>query len=154
MKICTSCNQLLPLSSFGNHKLGKDGLRSRCKPCEVAKNAEYRKTIGGRTVLEEYRKKKEVKEAIHKAHIRWAQSEKGRSVLRDLRIKHALQLKARAKVAAEILQGRIQKHPCLVCGSIEKIEAHHPDYRKPLYVVWLCKKHHTEVHLKLSQEAA
>jgi hypothetical protein len=41
--------------------------------------------------------------------------------------------------------GLIEKEPCEVCGSIEA-EAHHPDYSKPLEVVWLCRKHHKAAH--------
>jgi hypothetical protein len=40
--------------------------------------------------------------------------------------------------------GTVKPLPCLVCG--EKAEAHHPDYSDPLFPVWLCKKHHLDVH--------
>jgi hypothetical protein len=40
--------------------------------------------------------------------------------------------------------GKIAPLPCLVCG--EKAEAHHPDYSRPLDVVWLCPSHHREAH--------
>ena len=30
------------------------------------------------------------------------------------------------------------------CGKIG--EAHHPDYSKPLDVIWLCSEHHAQVH--------
>jgi hypothetical protein len=33
--------------------------------------------------------------------------------------------------------------PCEVCG-LEKSEAHHENYSKPLEINWLCKKHHAE----------
>jgi hypothetical protein len=36
--------------------------------------------------------------------------------------------------------------PCEVCGSTNKIQAHHDDYSKPLNVRWLCAKHHIELH--------
>lgn len=32
-----------------------------------------------------------------------------------------------------------------LCKS-EKVEAHHFDYRFPLLVMWLCKKHHVGIH--------
>lgn len=38
-------------------------------------------------------------------------------------------------------RGEIVKTPCEVCGD-PKSEAHHPDYSRPLYVIWLCKPHH------------
>jgi len=41
--------------------------------------------------------------------------------------------------------GKVDKLPCEVCG-IEKTEAHHDDYTKPLDVRWLCRKHHVEHH--------
>lgn len=44
-----------------------------------------------------------------------------------------------------IRRGLIQRQPCADCGSI-KAEAHHPDYDRPLDVVWLCRKHHKAAH--------
>ena len=41
--------------------------------------------------------------------------------------------------------GAITQQPCVVCGD-NKVHAHHPDYSKPLDVVWLCQKHHVAVH--------
>ena len=35
---------------------------------------------------------------------------------------------------------------CSKCGAEGRIEAHHPDYSKPLEVIWLCRIHHVEAH--------
>lgn len=35
---------------------------------------------------------------------------------------------------------------CTKCGSAKRIEAHHPDYAKPLDVIYLCKRCHVAVH--------
>lgn len=52
---------------------------------------------------------------------------------------------AHDKVYYAIKTGKITKKPCEVCGSMSA-EAHHCDYNKPLDVMWLCKKCHTEWH--------
>lgn len=44
-------------------------------------------------------------------------------------------------VATAIRSGRLVRQPCEICGA-RRVEAHHPDYRKPLAVEWLCYRHH------------
>ncbi len=41
--------------------------------------------------------------------------------------------------------GFMEKEACEDCGD-ENTEAHHPDYTKPLEVVWLCSLHHHKRH--------
>lgn len=52
-----------------------------------------------------------------------------------------------ARVAAALKSGRLIRMPCVECGAVNS-QAHHPDYAKPLEVVWLCHKHHLERHGK------
>lgn len=54
---------------------------------------------------------------------------------------------ARQKVLIAVRNGSLVKQPCKECGAL-KVEAHHPDYSKPLDVIWLCKKHHMEYDKK------
>ena len=74
----------------------------------------------------------------------------------DYKIKNTLRMKkylsnpynrekhyARNKVWRNIKTGKLIKSPCLICGAI-KVEAHHKDHSKPLEIIWLCRKHHTE----------
>ena len=51
---------------------------------------------------------------------------------------------AQAKVFRALFSGKLTKQPCFICG--EKAEAHHPDYSRPLDVVWLCSSHHKQAH--------
>lgn len=37
--------------------------------------------------------------------------------------------------------------PCEICKDV-KADGHHPDYTKPLEVIWLCRLHHKEQHAK------
>jgi hypothetical protein len=41
-------------------------------------------------------------------------------------------------------RGRLVPQPCQVCGGVA--QKHHPDYSRPLDVVWLCRSCHLEVH--------
>jgi len=47
--------------------------------------------------------------------------------------------------------GKIKKKPCEICGD-PNTEAHHPDYGKPLEVVWLCDYHHKEEHKRIKRD--
>ena len=41
--------------------------------------------------------------------------------------------------------GLIERGQCIQCGNANP-EAHHPDYSKPLLIIWLCKAHHMSYH--------
>ena len=58
--------------------------------------------------------------------------------------KHPERRNASIMVGNALRCGRIVRQPCWVCG--DKAQAHHPDYGRPLDVVWLCPPHHAEVH--------
>lgn len=42
----------------------------------------------------------------------------------------------------------IKPDACTHCGKSIKLEMHHPDYARPLDVVWLCEKCHIQLHMK------
>ena len=145
MKICTSCKQELSLDNFGRHKCSRDGLRTRCKPCEVAANTEYRKTASGAARLRAYRSQQHVAEKMREASSKWLNSPHGRKKKREVESRYPERKQARKVVNWAIRSGKMARLPCEVCGE-SKSEAHHDDYRKPLDVRWLCVKHHSEWH--------
>lgn len=49
-------------------------------------------------------------------------------------------------VAFALRAGLISRQPCEVCGSVERVHAHHDDYKKPLAIRWLCVQHHLDEH--------
>lgn len=57
---------------------------------------------------------------------------------------------ARNQVRIAVKKGLLKKEPCY-CGEV-KVEGHHPDYSKPLEVIWACKKHHVELD-KMKRES-
>ena len=65
--------------------------------------------------------------------------------------KHQLQAHAQGKVNNAIKAGKIQRgNACVLCEKTDdNIDGHHPDYRKPLFVIWLCHKCHMQHHENL-----
>lgn len=53
-----------------------------------------------------------------------------------------------------MLDGTLVKQPCEMCGTTERVQAHHADYGKPLEVQWLCHSHHRQHHIALLYAAA
>lgn len=58
---------------------------------------------------------------------------------------------AKRAVYCAVSAGTLVPSPCWVCGVL-KTEAHHVDYSTPLSVVWLCRKHHRQLHAEFHQE--
>lgn len=55
--------------------------------------------------------------------------------------------RAREQLRSKVRNGKISKGICVVCKS-KKTEAHHPNYAKPLDVIWYCRKDHKKLHSK------
>lgn len=57
-----------------------------------------------------------------------------------------VQAKERAREAFN--RGEIQKPLfCEICGQIKKLDRHHPDYSKPLKIMWICRKCHKNIKI-------
>lgn len=74
--------------------------------------------------------------------------------MRKNRLKHSeLSISQRKKANCRsysnvlVRKGMIAKKPCEICGET-KVEIHHEDYSKPRELIFVCKKHHKEIHKK------
>ena len=54
-------------------------------------------------------------------------------------------IKARSDANHAIRDGKLKREDCKACGR-KDAQMHHHDYKKPLEVVWLCRKCHWEEH--------
>lgn len=54
-------------------------------------------------------------------------------------------VEAQKEVHRTLRKGIILKRACLMC-NLTRTVAHHPNYKKPLQVVWVCKPHHHQIH--------
>ena len=67
---------------------------------------------------------------------------------RNFRIKNGYARDSvRLKVFRAVKSGKIKRGRCEVCQK-GGAEGHHPDYSKPLEVIWLCPLHHKDMHRK------
>lgn len=169
MKKCTKCEETKPLDDFRKSSRYKDGHYSRCKKCMQ----EYEKTNLNQERKRELRTKyrennrerirEQDREAYHqdpekfreKARIsqkKYFQTDKGREKYKQqglkLRKKYPEKARARSLLSNAICAGKIiRPSKCSLCRCDKGIiESHHPDYSKPLDVIWVCKSCHFMVH--------
>ncbi len=83
---------------------------------------------------------------------KWRKSKDGKHYLKRYLETHPVQKHAHYELRNAVRKKIIRRQPCGVCGL--RAEGHHPDYTKPLKVVWLCQKHHKELHRKLKKNLA
>ena len=60
------------------------------------------------------------------------------------------QAQAHHAVSRAVRLGLLTRQPCEEQGCTDPhTEAHHDDYSKPLAVIWLCRTHHRQRHIRL-----
>ena len=136
-KVCFKCKQEKDLSEFYKHNQMKDGHLNKCKECTKSDVSIHRAMNIDK--IREYDRLRgylphRVKNNIERTKI--YRSEKPEAY------------KSHTTVNNAINRGRLTKKPCAVCGSTERVEAHHEDYSRPLDVIFLCSVHHHAVHHK------
>jgi hypothetical protein len=128
-----------------------DGYMGKCKVCHKAnikdareRNAEHYKEFD--------RKRANLPHRI-KARAEYAQTKAGKDAhqrsVKKWQIKHPNRRAASHILNNAVRDGKIVRLPCFICGA--KAHAHHPDYDRPLDVIWLCPKHHYETHAMVNE---
>lgn len=133
MKKCFKCLKDLPLSEFYKHVSMSDGHLNKCKSC--TKNDVSKHRQDNLEYIREYDRMRSSQP--HRL-------EKNKQVTEAWRVSHPKRRSAQITLGNAVRRGLVKKCPCMVCGA--KAEAHHPDYDRPLDVVWLCRSHHMQAH--------
>jgi len=133
-KKCSCCGKekIYNLEFFMPDKRTKSGMAGRCRKCHRKISKLYSRKY--RQEHPEWKKEsnKKCKNIINKCVRRWI-------------IKHPKKLKAKILAGKALKNGKLQKQKCKICKKI-KTEMHHPNYNKPLKIIWLCKLHHKQLH--------
>ena len=136
-RICGLCRIKKPLEQYQRNKSNPLGRAYWCKECR----REFDRERNLRPDRKLYIKQ-------------WEQSGRGKELRSLARKKDRLQNKdkycARRLLNKLIKESLIKRMPCEICGK--EGNGHHPDYTKPVEVVWLCRKHHAELNRKLTTE--
>lgn len=138
------------LELFIGNKPSKHGRANICKTCHLKRMKEYSETDHGKTILNKSRRKWEknnpelfqniVKEYRSSEHYK----KLSREYVNNFRAKYP------EKIHAQSLARRIPLNgSCGLCGTIERLERHHPDYSKPREIQTLCKPCHVRLHAGL-----
>jgi hypothetical protein len=133
MKTCFKCGTEKPLEEFYTHPRMADGHLNKCKECtkrdvRVDRQTNPRSREYDRRRYRDNPERKRI--LIEKA--------------REARLLNPIKYRARTALGNAVRSGRIAKPTtCSVCGCTpRKLEGHHPDYLKPLEVVWCCTTCH------------
>lgn len=148
-KQCFKCRMVQPLDEFYPHPAMADGHLNKCKTCAKIDVAARIKNLwhNPRWVQQE-RERCRLKQANYRALGLAAPSTQ--EARKRWRRRNPEKVKAHEMVKRAQKSGLIPKQSqCEGCGAIGvRLERHHPDYRKPLEVRWLCCGCHRFIHRK------
>ncbi len=141
-KQCRQCGEYLPLAEFYRHSQMADGHLNKCMDCVKARVSRHRRANDSVREYDRQRALNPERTALRN------------NVSERYRIENPHRVNASTKVRRAILSGKMEKEPCAFCGRTDNIHAHHPDYDKPLDVVWLCVQCHRRLHAILPKHSA
>lgn len=142
-KVCISCGQQKPEGDFYKNKNMKDGRINKCGSCYRKQCTDYR-----RATLEKRRQKE-----VERSRAR-NQTDKQKGAVCLWKSENRAFVLAQKKLQYAVISGLVSRWPvCAVPDCERKPEAHHPDYDRPLDVVWLCRSHHQQAHHSINKES-
>lgn len=90
--------------------------------------------------------RKKLREYNRKYNSKW-RKKNGYHNEKESALRYPEKERARRILRKAVSLGKVKKLSCKKC-NFSKTEAHHPDYARPLKVIWLCRQCHSKLHLK------
>jgi len=149
MKTCRECGVEKQLDNFYKHFAMADGHLNKCIDCVKSRISKHRDQ--NLEKIRQYDKHRSMLPHRVQARKEYGKTEKGKiaktKALKNYYEKYPLKRASHVITNNAIRDGKlVRQENCSECNSIEKIEAHHDDYTKPLDVRWLCNKCHRNWH--------
>jgi hypothetical protein len=149
-KVCISCKLTAPIFDFYKHPMMADGHLNKCKTCCKKHANEHR--ANNLEAVRAYDRSRSMLPHRVAARDLYQQTDAGK--LAHQQANKRWQELQPIRRAANLILGRAVKNRRIIKPNLcqaqdcteTKLEAHHPDYDRPLDVVWLCNKHHRECH--------
>jgi hypothetical protein len=141
-KECRGCNRELSLTEYYAHPDTPDRRFGKCKACHIAyvRHRYYRKRQDPDWREKERARQNEKHHRLYATGWKWVWHDAPDEVKKA----------ARLAIRNAVRRGDVKRPKrCQVCKKVGKVrgpEAHHPDYHKPLDVVWVCRKCHAKIH--------
>lgn len=152
-KQCFKCQQVKSIDDFYRHSKMADGHLNKCKECTKvdvnknrAANLEY---------YQEYDRNRFQNDPERRAFQldqtrEWMRNNPGKlaEVQSQWKARNPEKRQCHLSLASAIAKGTVVKSAsCQSCGTSDgRIHGHHPDYTKPLDVMWLCASCHFRQH--------
>jgi len=151
-KICRQCGVSKNLDLFYTHPQMADGHLNKCIECVKARICKYGKDNPEKVRIACREKMRRPKyRALNKAWLA-ANPERAQAIQDRWLEKNFDKRKAEWTFRNAVRDGKVIKADHCQhesgCTVIDRLEGHHPDYSKPLEVVWLCLTHHGETRHK------
>jgi hypothetical protein len=155
-KRCPHCRTVKTAGEFSCDRSRPDGLTRICRQCDNDRHKQRRAKHGDLLRVRERRRYSERPEQKRQAAADYRRTDRGRKLnLASVRRyrernaeKHAAHVEVRRAIAAGILMKPDRCELAHLGECAGRIEAHHPDYARPLEVRWLCASHHNVEHHK------
>lgn len=144
---CKNCNKDFDLSDGNHWRLNAQGNWICIPSARAANRRSYKKHGYNIEYSRSYALSHRAQRAQYQKQYRARYPEKVKEYAKKAYAERKENMYARYAINEMVRRGAInKKSKCEHCHSAERLDAHHPDYSKPLEVIWLCRPCHMKIH--------